>query len=124
MYLPDLSVYDLHRTVGDSPVRGVPVPGLTATYFRRSGPGRTATAGLYAYQGVELFVAWGYAGERHCRFHAFRDLDGGWEQARPGCPRVRAVQAGGQVTGLLLRTRSGERTLPVQSALVAASAGA
>ena len=70
--------------------------------------GGRATAGLYAYQGVEIFVAWGYLDERHCRFHAFRSADGDWEPPQPGCPRVRA-QPGG---GLRLRTGNGVRELP------------
>jgi hypothetical protein len=93
-------VYDLDRVVEDSPVWGVAVPGLRVAYYRR---GPRSTAGVYAYQGVEIFVAWGYADERHCRFHAFRDPAGDWEPPQPGCPRVRARQGG----GLLLRTRNG-----------------
>jgi hypothetical protein len=100
--LPNLATYTLHRTVEDSPVWGVVVPGLRATYYRRG----AQTAGVYAYAGEEIFVAWGYLGEVHCRFHAFRAPDGSWERARRGCPRVRATNG-----GLLLRTRSGERQL-------------
>ena len=109
MHVPDLSTYRPHRVVEDSPVWGVTVPGLRVAYYRRGG---RATAGLYAYQGVEIFVAWGYLDERHCRFHAFRDADGDWEPPQPGCPRVRA-QPGG---GLVLRTRNGVRELPLQPA--------
>jgi hypothetical protein len=98
--VPDLSTYDLHRVVEDSPVRGVAVPGLRATYYRA---GRH-TAGVYTYRGVEIFVAWGYVDEVHCRSHAFRAPDGTWEPARRGCPRVRTTPE-----GLLLRTRSGDR---------------
>ena len=104
MHLPDLSVYDLDRVVEDSPVWGVAVPGLRVAYYRR---GPRSTAGVYAYQGVEIFVAWGYVDERHCRFHAFRDPAGDWEPPQPGCPRVRARQGG----GLLLRTGNGLREL-------------
>jgi hypothetical protein len=99
---PDLSGYALHRVVEDSPVRGVVVPGLRATYYRA---GRD-TAGVYAYRGVEIFVAWGYVDEAYCRYHAFRAPDGGWEPASRGWPRV-----GGTPHGLQLRTRSGERQL-------------
>jgi hypothetical protein len=109
VHLPDLSVYDLDRVIEDSPVWGVAVPGLRVAYYRR---GPRSTAGVYAYQGVEIFVAWGFADERHCRFHAFRDPAGDWEPPQPGCPRVRARQGG----GLLLRTRNGLRELPDQSA--------
>ena len=105
MHVHDLSTYRPHRVVEDSPVWGVTVPGLRVAYYRRGG---RATAGLYAYQGVEIFVAWGYLDERHCRFHAFRDADGDWEPPQPGCPRVRA-QPGG---GLRLRTGNGVRELP------------
>jgi len=100
--LPDLSAYDLERVVEDAPVRGVAVPGLRATYYRRG----EETAGLYAFHDSEIFVAWGRVGEAHCRYHAFRAPDGRWEPASRGCPRVRTTGS-----GLLLRTRSGERHL-------------
>jgi hypothetical protein len=123
--LPDLADYHLHRVVEDAPVWGVEVPGLRASYWRRDQQdGRTATAGLFSYQGVPVFLAWGYTDERHCRFHAFRTPDGRWEQPRSGCPRVRAERDGGTVTGLLLRTRSGPHTLAVQPASVAVSTSA
>jgi hypothetical protein len=123
VHLPDLSAFELDRIVDDCSVWDVAVPGLRATYYRSVQPDRTLTAGVYAYQGVEVFVAWGYAGERHCRFHAFRDLDGKWERPRPGCPRVRPVQAGDRVTGLLVRTGSGERTVPAQLVASGAATG-
>ncbi len=112
--MPDLSTYRLHRVVEDSPVWGVTVPGLRVAYYRHGG---RATAGLYAYQGVEIFVAWGYLDERHCRFHAFRDPDGDWEPPQPGCPRVRA-QPGGE---LVLRTGNGVRKLPPAQSAVSTS---
>jgi hypothetical protein len=112
MSVPDLSDYEFARTVADSPVWGVPVPGLLASFFRRTLDDRVSTVGLYAYQGAPVFIAWGYADERHCRFHAFRAPGGEWEQPRSGCPRVRAMRDGERVTGLLLRTRGGDRLLP------------
>jgi hypothetical protein len=117
VHLPDLSAYDLDRIVEDSPVWGVAVPGLRVAYYRR---GPREAAGVYTYQGVEIFVAWGYTDERQCRFHAFRDCAGDWEPPQPGCPRVR-VQPGG---GLLLRTRNGARELrPAQPVSAGTSTG-
>ena len=116
VHLPDLSVYQLDRIVEDSPVWGVTVPGLRVTYYRH---GPRATAGVYAYRGVEIFVAWGYTDERHCRFHAFRDRDGDWEAPQPGCPRVRAAPGG----GLRLRTGNGVRVLPAAQPVLSTAAG-
>jgi hypothetical protein len=108
--VPDITQYRLHRTVDDVPVWGVAVPGLCARFLRhRDEDGRTA--GIYAYGGRDVFVAWGRAPVRHCDWHAFVDPGGRWEAARRGCPRVRAVREGDRVTGLLLRTRSGNRLL-------------
>jgi hypothetical protein len=105
--LPDLSTYQFDRVVHDAPVWDVEVPGLDATFWQREHGRCTATAGLYSYRGVPVFLACGYADERHCRYHTFRTADGRWEQPRAGCPRVRTQRDGPTVTGLLLRTRSG-----------------
>ncbi|WP_155373183.1 hypothetical protein [Catellatospora vulcania] len=87
--LPRLAEYTPHRIVSDIDLEGHVVPGLTGEFFRRPEDGRTATVGLYRYLGVELFMAWGYVGEEHCRWTAYRRADAGWGAAHPGCPRVR-----------------------------------
>jgi hypothetical protein len=97
--VPDITQYRLHRTVDDVPVWGVAVPGLCARFLRhRDEDGRTA--GIYAYGGRDVFVAWGRAPVRHCDWHAFVDPGGRWEAPRRGCPRVRAVREGDRVTGV------------------------
>ena len=88
---------------------GIPVPGLRAVYYRHAHG--TDTAGVYAYDGTELFIAWGRTECRHCDWHAFRHWDGAWELPRRRCPRVRAILREGRVTGLLMRTSAGEREL-------------
>ncbi|GAA1379516.1 hypothetical protein [Catellatospora chokoriensis] len=87
--LPRLAEYAPHRIVSDIDLEGHVVPGLTGEFFRRPEDGRTATVGLYRYLGIELFMAWGYVGEEHCRWTAYRRTDGGWGPPHPGCPRVR-----------------------------------
>ena len=111
--LPDLAGHRRYRVVEDAPVWGVAVPGLRAVYWRRDHDGRTATVGVFTFQQLPVFMAWGYADEQRCRYHSFRTQDGGWEQPRPGCPRIRAIQHDGTVTGLQLRTREATRVLPV-----------
>jgi hypothetical protein len=88
-------------------VWGVAVPGLRAVFYR--GADGTDTAGVYAYAGSEVFMAWGRTGRRHCDWHSFRTHDGAWELPRRGCPRVRAILRSGRVAGLLMRTKGGER---------------
>ncbi|MEU7822270.1 hypothetical protein [Catellatospora sp. NPDC049133] len=87
--LPRLAEYTPHRTVADVDLEGQVVPGLTGEFFRRPEDGRTATVGLYRYRGTELFMAWGYVGEEHCRWTAYRRTDGVWSAPHTGCPRVR-----------------------------------
>jgi hypothetical protein len=98
MELPDLSGYRLHKVVDDVDLDGVVVRGLRGS-FHRSG---TRTVGVYSYAGAELFMAWGYVGEPHCRYTALRRPDGSWEPPRPGCPPVSRICDGGRVTALTL----------------------
>lgn len=107
MRLPDLSAYRLHRTVAEAAFEGVPVPGLSAEFFRRDEAGRLASAGRYRLRGRELLLAWGYVDEQHCRFSAVRAADGRWSAPMPGCPQVRVIRSGGSVTGLVVRDPDG-----------------
>ncbi|MEV4412129.1 hypothetical protein [Catellatospora sp. NPDC049609] len=87
--LPRTAEYTLHRTVPDIDLEGHVVPGLTGEFYRRPEGLRTATVGLYRYRGVDLFMAWGYVGEEHCRWTAYRRTAGDWTAPHEGCPRVR-----------------------------------
>ncbi|GAA2391460.1 hypothetical protein Cme02nite_13440 [Catellatospora methionotrophica] len=87
--LPRLAEYTPHRIAADVDLEGHVVPGLTGEFFRKPEDGRTATVGLYRYLGSELFMAWGYVDEEHCRWTAYRRTDGDWGAPHPGCPQVR-----------------------------------
>ncbi|MEV4349658.1 hypothetical protein AB0J83_34805 [Actinoplanes sp. NPDC049596] len=107
--LPDLSEYRLHRTVADAPFEGVPVPGLSAEFYRRPDGERVASVGRYSYGGRDLLLAWGYVDEEHCRQSAVHDAaSGGWHRPTDGCPAVRVERAGDEVIGLAVRTPGGE----------------
>jgi hypothetical protein len=102
MLLPDLSEYRLHKVIDDVDLDGIVVPGLRGTFHRRPEGAVTSTVGLYSYAGVELFMAWGYVGEVHCRYTALRGPDGSWGPPLRGCPPVSKVCDGGRVTALTL----------------------
>lgn len=93
MALPDLSAFRRHRVVDDVDLDGTVVPGLRATFHRRAVGSRIETVGVYAYAGVEVFMAWGWVGEPHCRCTAFHEGPAGWGAIRPGCPDVAEVLA-------------------------------
>lgn len=109
MYLPDLSAFSPHRVVVDADLDGVIVPGLRADFHRRPGAAGIESVGVYRYAGREIFMAWGYVGEEHCRWTALRGADGGWGEPAPGCPPVRACWDGGRVTALTV----GDHVLPM-----------
>ncbi|GAB7037928.1 hypothetical protein JCM9533A_17780 [Catenuloplanes niger JCM 9533] len=109
MRLPDLSLFSPHRVVPDADLDGVVVPGLRAEFHRRPVAGGTESVGVYSYAGETIFMAWGYVGEAHCRFTAFRDAGGRWGEPAPGCPPVRAHRDGGRVTALTV----GDHVLPM-----------
>jgi hypothetical protein len=81
-------------------VKGAVIPGLRASFYRRAVGGRTETVGLYALEGREVFAAWGWVGEAHCRYNAVRRDGGGWYPTRRGCPVLRPLWEHGQVRGL------------------------
>lgn len=88
MALPDLSQFRLHKVIDDIDLDGVVIPGLRGSFHRRG----KETAGLYTYEGREIFCAWGYVGEEHCRFTAYRRR-GGWTPPHAGCPELDTVLA-------------------------------
>ena len=103
MRVPHLADFQPYRTVENVDLHGVVVPGLRAEYLRR---GRLiATA--YSYAGRELFAAWGYAAEEHCRYFAVVGPDGAWEDPQPGCPRARALRVDGRLLGVGVRSKTG-----------------
>ncbi|BCJ77869.1 hypothetical protein CS0771_74130 [Catellatospora sp. IY07-71] len=111
--LPRTADYTLHRTVPDIDLEGHVVPGLTGEFYRRPEGAVTATVGLYRYRDAELFMAWGYVGEEHCRWTAYRRPDGAWTAPHAGCPRVRRrgelleLDLDGELVALHAAARSG-----------------
>lgn len=102
MRTPDLSLYVLHRTA-EAEFEGEWVPGLRADFYRRPDGDRIASAGRYTAKGRELFIAWGYVDEEHCRYNAVPG-----HPPADGCPVVRLVRDAGSVVGLQVRAPSGE----------------
>lgn len=79
---------------------GLVIPGLRASFYRRPLGDRVETLGLYAYDERQLFAAWGFVGEQHCRFNAVRREAGGWYETRRGCPVLRPIRQGPSIVGL------------------------
>src|SRR5262245_60990028 len=58
-------------------------------------------------------MAWGFVGEEHCRYSAYRDPDGQWSAPTTGCPVVRVLPERDGVTRIALDTgNGGELVLP------------
>jgi len=89
-----------HKERAQVTARGTVIPGLRASFYRRDDGEGTQSLGLYAYQEHELFVAWGYVGELHCRYNAVHRDDGGWFPTRRGCPVLRPIWEDSQVAGV------------------------
>ncbi|MEV6525399.1 hypothetical protein AB0M43_25935 [Longispora sp. NPDC051575] len=107
MDMPDISLYDVHKIIEDVDFEGTPVPGLRGAFYRRPAGDRTESVGVYSYADDELFMAWGYVGEEHCRAAAARRPDGAWDAVRTGCPDVRVLRTGDEVTGLAVGLADG-----------------
>lgn len=85
--IPDISRYQVNKTIIDIDLDGVTIPGLTGEFFWRQEGGRTATVGRYSYDGVKLFMSWGYRGEAHCAWTSYFAGDQ-WTVPHRGCPRI------------------------------------
>ncbi|GIF14618.1 hypothetical protein [Actinoplanes teichomyceticus] len=103
-----MSEFEPHRSEADAAFEGARVPGLRAEFFRRAEGGRIASVGRYCLGAQELFLAWGYVDEEHCRHHAVRDRRGGWHPAAAGCPEVELIRDGEVVVGLAVRASTGD----------------
>jgi hypothetical protein len=71
-----------------------------------------------AYDEHELFVAWGYVGEPHCRYNAVQRGNGGWYPTRRGCPVLRPLRKDGREDGEVvgLTILAGRTLVPVRFA--------
>jgi hypothetical protein len=107
MESPDLVHFLPYRTIDDIDLDGVVVPGLRGEFFHRPDADRTATVVRYSYEGLEVFQAWGYLDEEHCRYFAVVGADGALESPQAGCPRVRVLSDGSRIIGLAMYSATG-----------------
>jgi hypothetical protein len=118
-----LAYFRPYKIIDDIDLEGVVVPGLRCEFLHHQEGERMAMVGRYTYAGREVFRAWGYVGEEHCRYFTVRGLDGEWERPQAGCPRVRVLADEEGVAGLAMHSStgdwfvapaSGRRRLPLQ----------
>ncbi|GAB3223285.1 hypothetical protein GCM10027447_10860 [Glycomyces halotolerans] len=97
--LPQLADFTFRKTLRDVDFDGHPVPGLVADFYRRPVAGRLLSVGVYRFGGAETHRAWGWVGEAHCSWHAYRDPAGAFIGPFPGCPAFRVLVADGRAFG-------------------------
>ena len=115
--IPDISRYQVNKTIADIDLDGVVIPGLTGEFFWRQEGGRTATAGRYSYAGVKLFLSWGYRGEAHCAWTSYF-VGNQWIEPHRGCPRVTRDHGVLVVDGrFVLYPKQPERSRPARQPL-------
>lgn len=101
--IPHLADFTYHKTLPDIDFDSIPVPGLDADFYRRPVGGRTLSVGVYRFGGAETHRAWGWVGEAHCSWHAYRDpATGGYDGPFQGCPVFRLLREGDRLTGFAL----------------------
>ncbi len=104
--IPHLTDFSFHKTLPDIDFEAVPVTGLDADFYRRPVAGRLLSVGVYRFAGAETHRAWGWVGEAHCSWHAYRDPAGGFHGPFPGCPLLRLLRDGNRVVGFELGSGS------------------
>lgn len=101
--IPHLADFTYHKTLPDIDFETIPVPGLDADFYRRPVGDRTLSVGVYRFGGAETHRAWGWVGEAHCSWHAYRNpATGGFDGPFQGCPVFRLLREGGRLTGFTL----------------------
>ncbi len=101
--IPHLADFTYHKTLPDIDFESIPVPGLDADFYRRPVGGRTMSVGVYRFGGAETHRAWGWVGEEHCSWHAYRNpVTGGFDGPFRGCPEFRLLREGGRLSGFAL----------------------
>jgi hypothetical protein len=108
--LPLLTEFTFHKTLRDVDFEGVPIRGLDADFYRRPVDGRLLSVGVYRFEGAETHRAWGWVGEEHCAWHAYRDVDSGrFEGPFQGCPGLRVLRSSAGPCGFELGSGGGRR---------------
>nr|BFF24292.1 hypothetical protein GCM10025732_22570 [Glycomyces mayteni] len=108
--IPHLADFTFHKTLEDVDFEGVPVKGLVADFHRRPVGDRVLSVGVYRFAGSETHRAWGWVGEAHCSWHAYRDPgSGGFDGPFAGCPLLRVLFDGDRARGFELGSGSPAR---------------
>lgn len=88
------AIWKLYRT--DDPYlyeKRIEIPYMRRFCYETIHDGRTATLGLYKYNGTEIFKAWGYKDSEHCSYHAIK-TNGTWSEVIEGCPDFKVLEKG------------------------------
>lgn len=118
--IPHLTDFTFHKTLPDIDFEAVPVPGLDAHFYRRPVAGRLLSVGVYRFAGAETHRAWGWVGEPHCAWHAYRDPEtGAFDGPFPGCPELRLLRDGDRLSGFELGSGGLARVFPLGTQLQA-----
>ncbi len=121
--IPHLADFTYHKTLVDVDFDGVPVAGLDADFYRRPVGDRLLSVGVYRFGGAETHRAWGWVGEAHCSWHAYRDPGtGGFDGPFAGCPLLRVLREGDRARGFELGSGSPARRYLVDPDHVVAGA--
>lgn len=100
--IPHLADFTFHKTLPDIDFDGVPLVGLDADFYRRPVGNRLLSVGVYRFGGSETHRAWGWVGEEHCAWHAYRDPEAGFDGPHEGCPLLRVLREGDRAYGFEL----------------------
>lgn len=101
--IPHLADFTYHKTLPDIDFDAIPVPGLDADFYRRPVGPRLLSVGVYRFGGEETHRAWGWVGEAHCSWHAYRNpATGGFDGPFRGCPELRLLLEGSRLRGFEL----------------------
>jgi hypothetical protein len=101
--IPHLADFTYHKTLPDIDFDAIPVPGLDADFYRRPIGDRLLSVGVYRFGGAETHRAWGWVGEAHCSWHAYRNpaIDG-FDGPFRGCPDFRLLFEHDRLSGFVL----------------------
>lgn len=82
---------------------GVAIPGLRQEAYQKTIDGELISVGVFYYNNLLAYMAWGLKSAHHCGTHAALSSEGIVGETRIGCPEIATTYGShGEVTGFIL----------------------
>lgn len=100
----DLSGWEAYgRRLENYVYGGIAVPGLDQEVFKKEIDGTVISVGVFYYNNIPVYLAWGPKADTHCSMHAPISPEKIIGEIQIGCPDVTPTKDGERVIGFSLQ---------------------